>query len=273
MIKFLNRYTIALVLLVLGGCSPTRKPDVVSNHNLVGILEPDKCDSLLFTSLAASSGQTQPDILQFRGDPGQWFRTVTHTCLDEGRSRSDISRDMFLGLFWYLHRTGNINLLKEIWDYGTKHYWKMGRDNGTTEGFVATVLPPSIIFTLNASISKLQGYQHSMWASMLSSTIPKADPGYTRHLATIHCLLRLEIGEGMDTCYEDMLTYVNEDPGHPLFTRAAQLFGHNPKSEPVRPTNRCRVWPIEHPLNHEAWQPCGILDTYDYYWIDSLKGN
>jgi hypothetical protein len=247
------------------GVSP-RKP------NLEGILEPDKCDSLLFTALAASHNNTGADISQFRAMPGRWFRTVEWSCLDEGRSRSDISRDMFLGLFWYIHKHGRVDWAKEIWEYGKEHSWKMGRDNGTPEGIVASYLPPTMVQTLHMLLEKFGLFQPSTVIDLIPALGTSKEEGYTRHLHMVHCALRRELGKGDGGCKEAAALYLAQDPKHPLFHRVAQLYrveGEIP--QPPRPQDRCHPWPIQDPTGHEHWTPCGVTLTYDYGFLDGLE--
>lgn len=83
----------------------------------------DDCDKLLWVSLAKYAGVRDIDIMSARDDSGAWHRTPEHTCYKEGRSRSTISNDMFVGLFLVLDKV----VLKEIIDYGKAHYWTMGK--------------------------------------------------------------------------------------------------------------------------------------------------
>ena len=92
------------------------------------ILE-DKCDGLLFNSLYSISGG-HPEISLARGDAGVWFRDPTHTCFPT-RSASDISRDMFAGLFLWIWQNKRLDLIEEIITYGEAHKtdlgeWRMG---------------------------------------------------------------------------------------------------------------------------------------------------
>ena len=86
----------------------------------------DKCDSLLFSALAAVGMQEKIDILAARNEEGQWFRTPAKDCLATGRSGSTISRDMFMGLFWYMFTFNEQDMINELWEYGEAHEWLMG---------------------------------------------------------------------------------------------------------------------------------------------------
>lgn len=108
--------------------------EVQDEHGFIDSIE---CDSLLWTSLAQYSGVGGIDLLAARNEEtGQWFRTPSKDCHDKylrgetgfGNSKSDISKDMFTGLFWAA-AGGFVSkeVMVETWKYGKKNNWVMGR--------------------------------------------------------------------------------------------------------------------------------------------------
>lgn len=96
------------------------------------------CDWLLFESLADAAHGWTGNVEKAEGEPGQWFRTPAHDCLVTGRSASDISRDMLLGLAFYLWQTGDAQNALEVVDYAEAHGGLMGEGD---ESRTAILLP------------------------------------------------------------------------------------------------------------------------------------
>ena len=71
------------------------------------------CDALLFASLLQVGLGEPGRIEDAQGAPGQWFRLP-----DASHCSSDISRDMFMGLFVYIWEFKRLDLAEKIWAYG-----------------------------------------------------------------------------------------------------------------------------------------------------------
>ena len=89
----------------------------------------DECDSLLFSCLdAVARNEEFPIEDAFFVEPGEneatWHRRPK-TC---GSCSSTISRDMFMGLLVYCLHFARLDLLDAFWNFGWKHWWKMGME-------------------------------------------------------------------------------------------------------------------------------------------------
>lgn len=119
----------------------------------------DRCDALLFTSLFdASCGGG--NIGRFEGDPGKWHRNPERDCFINGQpngSASSISRDMFLGLWHSLYKSGDLANIKEIISYGEKNSWVMGEAKDDATLVSRCLLTPQLISLLFDIESKLAG--------------------------------------------------------------------------------------------------------------------
>lgn len=111
-----------IIILALFSCSKKepKKPTVVNSAivdkaNLYmglhkGWAHGGGCDSLGFTALCKiAGGCSEANILdaESSSEPGRWYRNDSHTCFDEGKSASDISKDMFAMLLPYLYSIGD----------------------------------------------------------------------------------------------------------------------------------------------------------------------
>ncbi len=151
-----------------------------------GFIEHEHCDALLFTGLVGAVGfKTQ--ITRAMNKDGSWERRpVDRPCYPHG-SRSTISRDMFLGLFWYIWRNQRLDLAEELWHYGVQHNWIMGA------GDVSRIyLTPGLQATLAEIIYQLGGQNHYV-ARNAPQFWAKGLEGYQAHLEVLHILLRGEL--------------------------------------------------------------------------------
>lgn len=191
---------------------------IKTKSDLDGFIEHDCCDSLLFTSLVGSVGH-KVDIEAAIDEMGAWQRRPTHSpCYPEG-SKSSISRDMLLGLMWYIWRNNRLDLAEEMWAYGKKHSWIMG------VGDPARIyLTPGLQATLAEIIFQLGGSNH--WFSRnMPQVWTKGLDGYQLHLEALHILLRGElmghVTSSMKESIDDMASrYIQNQ----LFTLAKARF-------------------------------------------------
>lgn len=85
------------------------------------------CDGLLWAGLAAGAG-AQVDLLQARSEDGRWHRRQVSDgfCLDTAEAKSEISRDMLLGLLVGLQEQGDTASIQGVLDYAHAHDSVMG---------------------------------------------------------------------------------------------------------------------------------------------------
>lgn len=151
-----------------------------------GFIESDKCDSLLFTGLIGAVGRRSM-ILAARDKNGAWHRrSVDRPCYPQF-SGSTISRDMLLGLLWYIWRNKNLDIANDLWDYGVKHRWIMGEGDPSRIYFT-----PGLQATLAEIIFRLGGDNH-WYVRNLPQTWTGSMTGYRAHLEILHIMLRGEL--------------------------------------------------------------------------------
>jgi hypothetical protein len=150
-----------------------------------GFIMSNHCDSLLFTSLASFGGMRGVDITKACDRDGKWHRRpIDNPCYPE-HSKSTISRDMLLGLLYFIYKDKNLTLAEDLWDYGIKNNWIMG------DGDVSRIyMTPGLQATL-AELIYFLGGKNYRFARNMPQTWPKGLDGYQAHLQALHIGLRM----------------------------------------------------------------------------------
>lgn len=237
--------------------------DVMDQH---GFVEAEKCDSILMSGLTAVGRGERIDLYSARGYNGQWYRRpLTYPeCFSSGGSKSSISRDMFVGIIWYLWRTQDLDGLKAIHQYGEEHDWIMG------EGVISrTAFGFGLQSTLGAAIRKLEGKSLGGIVEISDPWLPGATD-FEAHLQVLHILLRGEIyGSLSDSAINRLKQQSSRQPKNPLFQYArarwvdgdyssaeqALLQGPWPGDRLGTELDYCTPWVIERDYGPN-WFPC-----------------
>jgi len=145
----------------------------------------EHCDSLLFSSLLGISKQVNVEAA--KNSNGQWFRRpLTYPeCYSNYSSKSTISRDMLLGLFYYIYYNKRLDIAEDLFKYGQDNLWIMGEGDPSR-----TVFTPSMQATLAEIIYKLGGDNHPHRLYPQSFT---KNTSFEAHLTILHILLRAEL--------------------------------------------------------------------------------
>ena len=193
-----------------------------------GFLEEDLGDSLLFSGLYASSIEPMPyepsnikeiDMTQAEGIPGKFYR---HPLLRGDKwkteSSSSISRDMLLGLLYWIWRKKRLDVAMRLAEYGKKHWWMMGEYSIITApykivelqsnlppwipkcmtkgivkhaGLTAVIMTPGLIALLYEIIYRLGG--ENSWRRYLPNLEDENQTGYQAHLQALYIALYGEV--------------------------------------------------------------------------------
>lgn len=153
-----------------------------------------ECDALLFVSLAQVGLGSPGDVELAESEPGKWNRkqgpTFASSC------SSDISRDMFMGLFVWIWEFKRLDVAERIWDYGSANNWKMGEERNFADHFDRVYMRPGTIGLLAELIYKLGGENH--WERSLLTVNPlSTEPGFTSHLSLLSLHLLGEMHGGL----------------------------------------------------------------------------
>jgi len=239
---------------------------IKSQQDVNGFVETDACDSLLFTGLVGAVASLDIDIEAAKDSNNAWFRTPAKTCFAEGRSKSTISRDMYVGLLWYIWKHKRLDLANQIYEYGVDNLWVMG------EGELSRTF-----FTLNMQrllaeiIQALGGPSHNILLAY-PYIYGQEVTGFEAHLQVLNALLRAEIrGNWMNQDEIDLIyAKTKEQPRNPLFQAAYSAYIEGTYEEAITtlmngylfppdrlPTNqdRCTHWI---PMRYDGpdWLPC-----------------
>lgn len=223
-----------IVLMLMAACgsstnlrtcdlSTYNTPAVELHQDSHGFVEYEKCDSLFLSGLVSASG-IDVDLGEAEINSGEWLRRPADyaECYAAGESRSTISRDQLLGVYWYAWRSQDVDMLERLWDFGKARNWKMG--DGRLLG-ADTVLNPAMISTL-AQMLYMMGSDRG---SVITRNLPvswsvKYDTSnyYVNRLTALHLLLRKEAYGSISAGSQGVLIEMTDKwPGNPLFAIAA----------------------------------------------------
>lgn len=308
MIKFIA--FLGLFFAVIFGCGVDEKSKILdSKHTLlfdkynlylekVKIAERNEnqwfsnfnCDALLFHGLGAYAGIDDIEIEEAKNNStNQWFRTPQKTCFEEKRSKSTISRDMFLGLYFWIYKNKRIDLITEIVKYGQKHsnklFWIMGEGDKSRTSF-----NPGFIATTQELRYRLGGANSN--SRKFPQAYSKALKGYEAHIHVLHIYLRYLITKKMSsTAWETIKHYADTQPVNALFTSIAcrfdssycdlsykTLLDSNLFPNEKLPTNKnyCGEYLFQRDQNSSSWKPCKELKNHipiDFLFASAIMLN
>lgn len=276
-----------LLLVLIAGCgflSPKDKEDkpdlsgikikydtyaslITKHQDSNGFVEVDKCDSLLFSGLISATG-IRVNLTAAEEKPGRWLRRPTDypECWENGESRSTISRDMLLGVYWHAWRAKDLALLERLREYGESRNWFMGDDS---IGGLHTVLNPPMIGLLNDMIEKLGG-EKRVFTWRISPS--EACSGFECHLQMLQLLLYYEIhGQIPSPTVKAIVTIANRNPSNILYSYMKYFFtgtSLKPVIDLMLKTKRypssalpssaevCESWPVQREDGDKGLKPC-----------------
>ncbi len=270
------KYFILILLLTACGKHESKPPTIVNSAIVAkatlykslhtGWAHGGGCDSLGFTALCKIAGGCQDvDITQAESSsvPGRWYRNSSQTCFDEGKSASDISKDMFAMLLPYLYSTGDQVNLKEIYAYGKAKGWVMGRGPASR-----TIMTPPMIYMLQVMINKVEPVE-----------VTKIKAGYEKHLDVMSFYSQTLYKNGMDlTDYETLRKYAEESPRNALMQALYHKYKDGNQSAAIeilmnetlfpsdrlpQPKDRCEEYLWQRDDLPKDWAACGTIGIHD----------
>lgn len=245
-----------------------------------GFILTDECDSLIFSSLLGTTKSVK--IETARDNQGAWHRRpLSYEECYPAYSGSSISRDMFIGVFWYIWVNRRLDLAQQIYSYGAANSWVMG------EGDLSrTYMTPGLQATLAELIYRLGGEDHYVVRSV--PQVYTANTGFAAHLDVLHILLRGEmIGSVNDAELHILEQQTQRMPRNGLFSYSYHRFTDGNQDQAITtlldstlfpadrlPTSsdRCEPWIWQRDEGSD-WQPCGGDKMYsggDYLFLTKL---
>ncbi len=217
----------------------------------------DDSDGLLFASLtAAGTGQTFA-VERWEGKPGEFFRNPDHA------KCKPTSRDMYIGLMWYMWAAKRVDLAERVFDYGLDHVFVMdARDKGTS------YLLEDEQFTLALVAHRLGGKDYTVWK--LPTPCTSKLSGFEAHLQSLVIGLRalLDAGDTVnEKCAKDLAA---GQPNNAWFAAVAGLYSGDqthtvemlldprycPDDRLPESKDRCEPWLWQRDEQPKDWEPC-----------------
>lgn len=255
---------LALLCSPLAACGRKREPahessgpldELRERRDLYRSLTPrawdvsSECDALLFTALTQVGLGEPGDLEAAQSEPGKWNRLpgpqFAASC------SSDISRDMFLGLFVWSWEFRRLDVAEAVWDYGSRHNWKMGEERNFSEHFDRVYLRPGTVGLLAELIYKLGGENH--WERSLLTVNPlSSEPGFQSHLSLLTLHLLGEMHGGLTSGELDTIQKIlGHMSGNPL---AHALYHRYTDGDQSRATELLLgTWPANRLPNERDW--------------------
>ena len=260
--------TYLLLSLLAVSCGRPGEPDRRSAQDLSGVsaraelyldgvvdpwYDPEHCDSLLFTGLAAAAG-LDTDLSEAEVEPGVWLRKPLRygECSpDAGTSRS------ILGVYWYAWRHRDVAMLERLMVRIRENNYQLSGDGTLGE----LLLLPAHINTLAEMIHRL-GSSMDVSAERNLRPLSYFGPGATgfeRHIQIWHILLRGEVlGYLSSNEMDRILEHVGAQRENPLYAAAygrwvdgdqsrtvSLLEGQYPEGRLPTDSDYCSDWPIQ----------------------------
>lgn len=196
-----------------------------TQQDFYGFVDSKHCDSLLFTGLLGCDPNVKVYIEKAMGQPGQWFRRPIYNsygeldfkkeCFTCGQSKSTISRDMILGLCYYIYYNKRLDLSEQLIKYALKNSLIIGKAVDFSTLFGRCFLSPGLLSTL-AWISYRLGGPSRPWLRHLPQFESKSVVDFQAHLSVLHILLRAQL-TGKNRHKKLLEAHYNRQPKNPLF--------------------------------------------------------
>lgn len=286
------KYLLALLCLIFASCGKNEVKTFdndfseikVKSELYMSMIEPERdvhgfimfshCDALLFSSMLSAAGAIT-DINAARDDNGGWHRRATQDCgpsfnvnpeTGKGNSRSTVSRDMILGLFWHLYKNKDLQTSIDLMESLKGNFYFLKGEGTPGE----LLMNPSMLNTLAKIIKKLGGPEFSLELSY-PAIFSKDQEDFVAHLSVWHILLRADIDKSISNGNLEILKYHAERvPHNPLYQAAYHRYFDGCQKKAIAllmddsvwpnnslPTsaNHCSDWPIQRDSDSD-WAPC-----------------
>jgi hypothetical protein len=190
---------------------------IPQHQDKYGFIDTAHCDSLLFSGLVGCVPSIHIDI-EAAFDGKLWHRRpIEKSCFPE-HSKSTISRDMLVGLVWWVYFNDRPDIATNIVWHALKNWGIMGKAVN-----LSTKLGRCFIgFGLLSTFAKLSGKWYFWPLTLLPADVNmKTLPtGYAAHIQVLHVLLRDLIDGNDPTTNQILLRHVVREPMNPLFNIA-----------------------------------------------------
>lgn len=205
-----------------------------------GFIDTKHCDATLFSGLQSAAG-VKVDLIQARSDDGAWHRRPKkYEACYPGHSRSSLSRDMCLGMFWSWYSTKDLKSAEEFYEYCKKNNYIIGKGDPSTLmlGTAMETLLCELIYSLGGKDHPARKYRRS-WSKNLD--------GFLVHLVFLHIALSGEINGYIDEKMMDVVEYYAfKYPYNPFYETVYFRYTtkSNDFSSPLAQLLNSNLWPL-----------------------------
>jgi len=222
------------------------------------------CDALLWSSLVSIAG-VEVRIEAAKDENGRWYRTPKKDCFSSGRSKSTISRDMLLGIYWHAYYGRKSELSKNLIDYAVENRLQMG------EGDQSRIFLTPNMLGLLADINSKLGYNKYFILRGIPKDFYPNLIDFEAHLQVLYILLAGKVtGSISDAAKMRLIEHAARQESNILFQFAVRLYtdGQYEKlidsllddrffpSDRLPSTNeRCDTWLWQRDFGKD-WEPC-----------------
>lgn len=242
---------------------------IKTQQDVNGFIDYQNCDSLLFSGLAGSVPGVTCDLSAAKNSKGQWFRRplIYPECFSCGGSNSTISKDMCIGLAWYIYANKRLDLCEEFISYALRHFLIIGKSVNLKYTLGTCVVTPGLLATF-AEISYRLGGPNRWWLRYLPQVESATVTDFQAHLSVLHILLRQKLTGSISKTNQQILkTHAATQPNNPLFQIA------------VGNLNRAQVllansvwWPANQlPTTANRKEPWLVQRDYGSDWVGDLS--
>lgn len=232
-----------------------------------GFIMTDACDSTLFSGLLSAALPGTVDLPIARGPLGEWHRRPRQDCGPHwGNSRSTFSRDMMIGVLYYLWYNKDLDAAVDLMELLRSNFYYMPGEGTAGE----LLMNPAIMNTLAQIIKDLGGDEYKIELAL--PVVFGRSPGYVAHLTALHIHLRGQVMGRISAHNLDIIEYHRaRQPRNPLFHAVYHkyldgnmqavvnlLLNDSVYPEGRTPTtlDRCSPWVIERDFSVRDWGPC-----------------
>lgn len=253
---------------------------------------PRNCDAVGFLALCKTAGGcTSANFFDGEQEAGKWQRNKEHNCVETGKSKTSISKDMLMMGFLYgvygMEKDVAKGYFLRLEKYGREHDFIMGYPSTTVDELGRVYMTPTMIKSLYQILEKLTGKKYETNEKMMA--VPK---GYQGHLRLLDILIQGKLRGGIDKYQMDDLTELHDRDSKNALNQAAfhrykdgvmdevadilldeKLF---PADRLPTSKDRCEEYLWQRDQGSD-WLPCDKTETHnaiDYlfaYWVAGFK--
>jgi len=197
------------------------------------------CDATLTTGLMSANPHFNIKLEHARDKQGFWKRRQVNTPCYPKSSGSTISRDMMIGIYWYLHESKNLKIAEETYKHAKDNHFVLGLGDPAR----LIMMPPGEA-TLASIIHKLGGKNH-FFARHQSKPWPLNMKSFHVHLLMMNGLLHGRIHNKIPTSLFKAFEHYSQAPDNhnPLHQYAYHIYKDGDMNKAVDLLLNEQYWP------------------------------